>query len=204
VVKHRRLHHLLVIHVPEGRTAHIMANRIPSLPPLDITQHREAQVKLQVCLDTTAQVDQMKQKLALLEPTQTRVHLLVVQAALGTHTREVMLQLTAKTASKDINLGLDTHNAISHLLASQPPTPVGSLPDCLQGYLQGSLLCSQRGNQQGSPQDNLVVNQLASLLVCLRGSQQDNLQGSLQVNRLDSQRGNQQNSLQDNQQGNQQ
>jgi hypothetical protein len=181
-----------------------MANRILSLPPLDTTQHREAQVKLQVCLDTTAQVDQTKQKLALLEPTQTRVHLLVVQAALGTHTRGVMLQLTAKTAFKDINLGQDTHNAISHLQASQPPTQVGSLPDSLQGNLQGSLLCSQRGNQQGSLQDSLVVNQLASLLDCLRGNQQDNLQRSLQVNLLDSQQEDLRGNRQDNQQGNQQ
>ena len=101
---HRRLRHLLVIHVPEGRTVRIVVNQIPSLPPLDTTLHRQARVKLQVFLDTTAQVDQVKRKLVLLEHTQTRVQLLLAQAALGTHTLGIMLRLTAKTALKDINL----------------------------------------------------------------------------------------------------
>ena len=74
---HRRQRHLLVLHVLEGRTARIEANQIPSLPPLVTTLHRQARVKLQVCLDTTAQADQVKRKLVLLEHTQTRVQLLL-------------------------------------------------------------------------------------------------------------------------------
>ena len=101
---HRRLRHLLVIHVPEGRTVRIVVNQIPSLPPLGTTLHRQARVKLQVCLDTTAQADQVKRKLVLLEHTQTRVHLLLAQAALGIHMLGIMLRLTAKTALKGINL----------------------------------------------------------------------------------------------------
>ena len=101
---HRRLRHLLVLHVPEGRTARIVANQIPSLRPLDTTLHRQARVKPQVCLDTIAQADQVKQKHVLLELTQTLVQLLLAQAALETHTLGIMLRLSAKSALKGINL----------------------------------------------------------------------------------------------------
>ena len=125
---HRRLRHLLVLHAPEGLTARIMANQTPSLPPLGTTLHRQARVKLQVYLDTTAEADQMKQKLALLERTQTRVHRLVAQAVRRTRTRIVMLRLPAKTVLQDTNLRQDTPNAISNLQA------------CLRGSQQDNLL----------------------------------------------------------------
>ena len=93
VAHHRRLRHLLVLHALEGLTARIMANQTPSLPPLGTTLRKQAREKLRVCLDTTAQADQMKQKLVLLERSQTRVHLPLAQAALETRRGELCVNL---------------------------------------------------------------------------------------------------------------
>ena len=180
MVRHQRLRHLLVLHVLEERTAHIMAKQTPSLPPLVTTLHGQAQVKLQVSLGTTAQVVQTKQNLVYLVPTQTQAHLPVAQAALGTHTLGIMLRLTAKIASQGTNLGQDTPNAIYHLQASPPCNPVDNRLDSLQD--------NRQHNRQG--------NQLEGLLDSLR----DNRQGNRQDYRQGSLAGNRQGNRQDNRQ----
>ena len=161
---HRGLRHLLVLLAPEGRTARILANQIPSLPPLDTTLRRQARVKLQVCLDITVQADQMKQKLALLERTQTQVHLLVAQAVLGTHTQGVMLRLPAKTAPKGINLRLITPNAIYCLQACLLDSQQVNLLDQLDKRrsiqptkIQGSLLDFHRVNRHDSEVTDSII-----------------------------------------------
>ena len=158
MARHRRLRHLLVLHVSEGRTARIVANQIPSLPPLATTLHGQALVKLQVFLVTTAQADQMRQKRVHLERTQTRVHLLVAQAALETRTLEAMRRLAAKNALKGINPGQDTPNAIFHLqaslLSSQRDILINRLAKIWSKKstnLQASLLGSQLVNQPHCP-----------------------------------------------------
>ena len=163
---HRGLRHLLVLLAPEGRTARILADQIPSLPPLDTTLHRQARVRLQVCLDITVQADQLKQKLALLERTQTQVHLLVAQAVLGTHTRGVMPRLPAKTAPKGINLRLITPNAIYCLQACLLDSQQDSLldqPNKLRSIqpinIQGSLLAILRVSQRCSEVTDSIIGQ---------------------------------------------